>query len=132
MPLQYSLDERASRVVAHASGNLTADEVIDAINAVVRRTKGKALHCGAITFLDSTTSLSAIDLAELRRIHACIEAWMRLYPGGTVKSAFVTQDPADASVLRVWKALVEMVPTIGRHVQVFPDENSAQAWISAS
>lgn len=130
MPLHYHLDEREGVVLGKASGAVTEREIVDTVDDIVRSTSGKFLHYNIITVLDGTTSLHLIDALALRRILVHLETWTKAYPNGTVKSAFVTQNRADASLLRVWKALTELNPSMGRCIQIFANEADASAWLS--
>ncbi len=130
VPLEYRLDTPDGIVRAQVTGSVTEREVTDAVDRIIRATAGIALHRNAITILADSASLDLIGIDALRRIHAHLKAWMKAFPDGNVKSAFVTSNSPNASVLRVWKALAEIDPNIGRHVRIFSDENAANAWIS--
>jgi len=131
MPLHYWLDASVGLVRAGASGTVTEHEVIDAIDAVAQETHGAALHRNVLTVLENGTLLDQFDTAALQRVHAHIKAWLKTYPGGGVKSAFVTDDLFNTGLLRLWQALVELYPTIGRHVGVFSNHADAVAWLNS-
>ena len=132
MPLQYWLDPSAGLVRGRASGTVTEREVTDAIDAVIGETCGEALHRNVLTILEIGTLLDQFDTSSLTHIHAHIEPWLKIYPGVDVKSAFVTVDVANTGLLRLWQALAELYPTIGRHVGVFSSQTDAVAWLNSS
>ena len=130
MPAEY-LALESDLVRGRASGIVTEREVIDAIDDAVRKTNGAVLRKNVMTVLTDGVSLSQIGIDSLERIKAHIEGWLKAYPGGDFKSAFVASDPSDTRLLLLWKALIDAYPTIGRHVQVFRTESDALAWMAA-
>src|SRR5579872_4268808 len=131
MPLDYRLDPSASLVRARACGTITERQMIETIDGILRETAGQALHWNVLTVLDDGTSLDHFNVEMLERVQAHLRTWQAAYPGSGGKSAFVTRDSANASVLRLWQAVVELNPAIGRQVRVFNTEADALAWLSA-
>ena len=51
-------------------------------------------------------------------------------PGPAIKSAWVAADAKNAAVVRLWQALANLNPAMGRHIKIFSNEDDALAWLA--
>jgi hypothetical protein len=129
--MHFHIDEDGGLVVAQASGALTDQEIIDAIDAIVTETNGAALFKPVLFLFDERTSLHNLNVKGLSRIRESMECWVRRYPGRKVRTAFVASHNMHAAYAKLWQAITEANPAIGTTVELFASEEAALAWLEA-
>jgi hypothetical protein len=131
MPMSYRVDPVRDLLVGEASGELTADEIIEAFDKAVEDSDGAALHMSHLFLIDENTSLHWLDIAGLTRIKDTVEAWVRLYGARNVCAAFVASTDLQAAFVKMWQALAVANPAVGAHVRPFTSQEAALEWLTA-
>jgi hypothetical protein len=129
MTLAISLDRERDLVVARASDKQSAREIIDIFSTAIRETKGEALHKDVLFILHKDVLLHQIDLKALQEIRDCVEEWVAVYPGRSVRTGFVVPDTINKVAVKLWQSMTQSFPGIGAQVRIFSRESDALAWL---
>jgi hypothetical protein len=130
MPLQHRFDAQSNLMRVRAWAIVTERDFVEMLNALAVEPGGKGLHSPMLTTFAGDTSLMAIDMDALKRIRAHLEKLLEAHPGPAIKSAWVTADAKNAAVVRLWQALANLNPALGRHIKIFSNEDDALAWLT--
>lgn len=129
MPLKLKLDTTRKLLVAHATGEVTADDIIMATGDEIIRTNGASLHSNCIILLDETTDYHRLDFDAMMRLKDKMEYWVKRYPGRNVRVAFVVPHGRHLAVPTLWQAIGEMFPGVGEQTKIFASNLDALGWL---
>lgn len=129
MPLQHQFDAQADLMRVRAWAIVTERDFVDMLDMFARLPDGKGLHTPVLTTFAGDTSLANIDMAALKRIRSHLEALLKVQPGAPIKSAWVTADSRSGAVVRLWQAMADSDPALGRQIKLFTNETDAVAWL---
>lgn len=129
MPVQLKLDTIRKLLVAHASGQITTDDIIGATGDEIARTKGASLHSDCLIILDKTADYHQMDFDAMMRLKDKVEHWVACYPGRNIRTAFVVPHSRQLAVCTLWRAMAQLFPGIGEQPRIFETESTALDWL---
>lgn len=129
MPVQHLVENKARLLAFHFLGDVTYDQVEDAVKAVAETAAPGIRYCSLLVF-DGSTDLSKIGLDALRAIKTvmtfCSQESAMQRPAG----AIVIDGSLDARIIMpLWKEICDAETDIDIHYRFFIEVAPALAWL---
>jgi hypothetical protein len=130
MPASFRVDEARNLLIGRVSGASNAQEILEAMVAVIAQSQGAALRMNTLLFVDESVELHDFDMSALVRIRDSMANWARTHRRGAVRGAVVARKAAHGVVSQLWRAAADLRP-IGSTGRVFESEEEAVAWLNS-
>ncbi len=132
MPVIFKVDQNQSLCLCTVREVMSVENIIQSFSEILAETDGAALHMNMLWLIDPAALLHPITLPALERLRQAIEGWGKTNPGRNVRTALVAPDETHHAVLRLWKAMTDLHPSLGARVRIFAREAEARAWLESA